>query len=256
MAFMVKKRNLQASANPLKEAKVHFRTGIILDVKGDWYWLTAGHILEDIDRDGFLHPTQIAEEFKLLDSFGTTVSEKQFQYIPFAFEGAWKHYEHSDKTGIDYGIVALGSLEKKALQKNNITPIVPKLWTRLPKVKLPFLFVLGFPSDQIKPKYADTKGGFSITAKPIPTAISMTMHEVRKAKKFRLYAKVPEEAGELDGFSGGPVFVVTDDGYEILALQSGWERPNRLAFVCPLGLIGPRIAKAIRNRTKKKSQKT
>ena len=71
---------------------------------------------------------------------------------------------------------------------------------------------------------------------------------VDKTKPYRIFAKVPKKAGQLKVFSGGPCFVVTDKGYEIMALQSGWNPSTRTAFVCPLGLMGPNIMKAIRKR--------
>jgi len=237
---------------PSSAAKIQFRAGFVLDVKGQWYWLTAGHVIEDIEKHGLQHSTQIAEEFKLIDQFGTTVIEDHFHYIPFAFENAWRFFEHDDESGMDYGIVALGELEKRALQKNNITPITPKVWQNPSPLRMPFLFVFGFPSDQIEPRYAENTEGFSVIAKPTACGVSMTLEKVQDPKPCRIYAKLGENwpEGELDGFSGGPAFAVTKSGYQIIALQSGWDRPNRVAFVCPLQIVGPRILKAIRNRSK------
>ena len=251
LAFLVRNKMIRAPAVPAKEAGVQFRSGFILEVNRQWYWLTAGHILEEIERDGLKHPTQVAETFRLISEYKASKTPKDFAFLPFRYEEAWKHYEHDDDTGIDYGIVALGPLEKKALKKDNVTPIASAIWKALPNLKLPFFFLLGFPSSEIKPVYTDTKDGFSVTAKPVATAISMKMlAKVDKTKPYRLFAKVPKKAGQLKGFSGGPCFVVTDKGYEIMALQSGWNPSTRIAFVCPLGLIGPNIMKAIRKRPK------
>src|SRR5262249_40931542 len=154
--------------NPRNDAECHFRSGFIMEVEQQWFWTTAGHVLEAFQRDGFQHPNQLAEEFRLLDSFGTGAIDEH--YVPFDYELAWKYFEHDDALGLDYGVVALGELEKRALQKNNIIPVTVADWQNLDYQSSRDLFVMGFPTDCIDLQYADILGGFSVRGKPAPSA--------------------------------------------------------------------------------------
>ena len=245
LGFLVRKRLV-------KNATCFFRSGFIMEVENQWFWTTAGHVLEDIQKDGFQHPDQFADEFRLIDSFGTGAIDKH--YVPFDFERAWKYFEHDDDMGLDYGVVALGELEKLSLQKNNIMPVRVPDWQESTSDAFRDLFVMGFPSDLIAPVYGTIQGGFSIRGVPTPSAVYMERIAPTQPQKPcpRLYGKLSESYTDpkIDGMSGGPVFVLPDDGSkcEIIAVQSGWMPDQTITFACPLKVFGPRLLKAINER--------
>jgi hypothetical protein len=84
LGFLVRARSMKDT--PAKDALIHFRSGFVMEVRDRWYWATAGHVLEEIQQDGFGNPNQIAEEFRLIDSFGEGAVDQH--YVPFDFERA------------------------------------------------------------------------------------------------------------------------------------------------------------------------
>lgn len=254
LSFLVRKRSM--TGNPKKDAKCFFQSGFILEVEQQWFWATAGHILETIQKDGFRHPDQVAEEFRLVDSFGTGAIDQH--YIPFDYEHAWKHFEHDDALGLDYGVVALGELEKRAMQKNNIVPVTVDDRQNSNGQACRELIVMGFPTDCINPHYVEIPDGISVRGKPTPSLISIQRIESPELPKPcpRLYGKLGDNwpEGEIDGMSGGPVFSLSEDcaKFRIIAVQSGWFRDRRITFACPLEVFGPRLLKAIKERSSEK----
>src|SRR5216683_961683 len=102
-------RRKEIVGDPVKQAEPFFRSGFVMEFKDKWYWVTAGHILEKIaisQKD----PEMVLESFRLVDHYGNGVIDKNAP--PFNFGLAWKHFEHDDSLGLDYGAVELGKLEK------------------------------------------------------------------------------------------------------------------------------------------------
>lgn len=247
LAFGVQRRVMTGVRE--KDAGLRFCSGFILEVQSRWYWVTAGHILEEI-QEVIESSDQDADAFRLIDSFGSDPVDTT--PIPFNFEGAWKWFEHDDGLGLDYGAVALGELEKRNLQKN-IVPVSARDWKNLNSQSFREFFVLGFPTDSITPRYIDRPGGYSIFAKPKPSVVSMvkTAPQGSPTTFPRLYGKLSENwpKGGMAGFSGGPIVGLADDGrFRVIAVQSGWLGESRIAFACPFDVFGPRLLKQIKQR--------
>src|SRR5688572_17376616 len=80
------------SRPPGKQARPCFASGFIMEFDDGWYWITAGHVLRDIEKH-----QNIVSGFRLMDSFGFGPSKDP---VPFDFDGAWKLYEDDEGAGL------------------------------------------------------------------------------------------------------------------------------------------------------------
>jgi hypothetical protein len=252
LCFVQYRREL---GNDLKnETRANFCSGFILDIEGTWYWATAGHILKGIAK-GLNSPDLVLERFRLLDHFGSGATDGH--YIPFHFEGAWRHFEDDDELGLDYGVVQLGPHEKRLLQANNVLAVPVAAWQDLDSMMFPSHFMVGFPTDAIEQAVGLVKGNAIIWGRPNPSFIGVEMlkeiPEEERQKPFprmvgTLSSNWPD--GDIDGMSGGPVFGFArgDSEHRIVAIQSAWLKSQRRTFACPLQTAGERVLQAIRAR--------
>lgn len=252
LAFLARRRQL--TGKPEEQIKCFFCSGFVMEYEGRWYWTTAGHILEDIEKLR-KDPDNIVEGFHLLDAFGSGAIDKN--PVPFAFECAWQHFEYNRQSGLDYGAVELDWLIQQGLQKNNVQPIPMTASEDVDGGAFTDYIIFGLPEDSVERRIAPNPVGFTVSGKPTPCMISVEKvdgdpGEIHRTTfpRFvgRLSKRWPE--GEVDGMSGGPVFGIKEHTMEsqVIAVQSHWFRPTRVTFACPLAVFVPRLSKAIRDR--------
>ncbi len=247
-------RRHEIDGDPEKQIKPNFCSGFIMEFQAKWYWITAGHILQaivELQND----PMVILENFRLIDHYGTRVVDKNC--IPFHFDGAWKYFECDDILGLDYGAVELGRIERLAMEKNNVRPLPMNEYRQLEGKEFTYFFMLGLPEDSIERALRRNTDGFTATAKSNPCIIHIEQLRGDPGEKHRrqlprfvgkLGPSWPE--GEVAGMSGGPVFGLneTTGEYGVVAVQSGWFRPDRITFACPIAVFCPRLLNEISKR--------
>jgi hypothetical protein len=252
LCFLARRRRI--GSDPKKHVHPYFRSGIVMEFQDRWYWVTAGHILEDIalsQKD----PDMVLESYRLMDHYGSGVIDKNA--VPFNFEPAWKHSEHADSSGLDYGAVELGKLEQLALAKNNVRVLPMAAWQKTLGNGWDEYFMYGLPTDSIDIRKTPNAEGLNVRAKADPSLIYIEKFDgdpsTLPSTQFpRFYGKLSENwpRGEIDGMSGGPVFgFSTRTGeFGVIAIQSGWLDQRRITFACPVGEFCPRLIAAIKVR--------
>jgi hypothetical protein len=178
-------------------------------------------------------------------------------FLSLWFEPAWKHSEHADSPGLDYGAVQLGKLEQLALAKNQIKVLPLAAWQQTLGKEWDEYFMFGLPTDSIEIRKTPLASGLNIRANARPTLIHIEhfdgdLRSLPSTPFPRFYGKRSENwpKGEIDGMSGAPVFGFnTRTGeYGLMAIQSGWLNQRRLTFACPVSEFGPRLIAAIQAR--------
>jgi len=250
MCFLVRRKRID---NPEKQIQPVFRSGFVMELDGQWYWMTAGHVLEEIatsEKDSDL----VLENFRLLDHYGSGAIDKN--YVPFNFEHAWKYFEHNDSLGLDYGAVKLGKLEQLGLAKNNVRALPMAEWRQLQGKVWDEHFMYGLPTDSLKIRMTPNPTAVTVHANAHPTLIhveKLVEPPSAPTQYPRFFGKLGDNwpAGSIVGMSGGPVFGFnTETGeYGVVAVQSGWLEQRRITFACPIAEFCPRLIAAIQARS-------
>lgn len=233
-----------------KSGKPHvacdFRSGFILDFDGKWFWVTAGHVIEDI-LDASRRGVQISGM-----CFWDQFSSVNVSY-PFDFFGAWKHFENDEDAGIDYGAVELSPHEQRILEHSGIVPV--RKWDA--ERQTGHYVIVGLPDEDTHRSIATEVFGFSVTGKPTLT-INYAKRLKRTPSAFR--KPCPRLVGRLGrkwpgrsmkGTSGGPILEIEPNslrGARVVGLQSGWDEATRTVFGCPIEVFGPRLRAAVQPR--------
>ena len=221
-----------------KMPKVFFRSGFVAEIGGRWWWVTAGHVIKAIDE---AVAANVVEGFRLLDQFD---GPHKVGEIPFDYAGARKFYQDDEARGIDFGMIELAPHYMALLKANGITAASRETWNmvRFGQYESPF-WMYGFPTDG---QPVQINGPGFVSAKPVPGVIAVhrpakKSKDVVKAQYMRLRGVVSDDAGEIDGMSGGPIFGMRVDTRgvlrtRILAIQSGVL--GRRVFGFPMGIAG------------------
>lgn len=229
------------NGDPQGTSEVLMYSGCILSIKNKWLFLTAGHILKDIE--GYLNNKRIKlSNWRILDNFGPDpVSNKS---IPFDFINCEKCY--IDEGGLDFGIIILHDHYRRLLEANGIVPISEDNWLYQSNIKFDRFCMLGLPTKFIKSAVVDTQ---NLWVDYAPTVIGIkNIHEVLSESKYpRLKGEIDEKCAldDIDGMSGGPILGFTKGRYWIIGIQSSWLESKKIIFACSVPLIARLVVKAI-----------
>jgi hypothetical protein len=215
-------------------------SAFIVSIRGRWFLVTAGHVLEWI-RDRISSGRKYRAS--ILDLWADTSRDQN--PIPFSdisdFDRApWIHIDSDD--GLDYGCWYLRDYYCDLLKHNGITPINECAWQN-PPAELDLFLATGFPADKRFP-ILDSGGqvvGWRLSPEAIPLRRENNPPESAIREFDRLYfwppANLDGSLMDLHGVSGGPVFgfqfTDVDTRMWLVGLQSGQLEECKLATVCP-----------------------
>ena len=211
-------------------------SGFVVSVRGVWFWITAGHVLEEIDAA--LSAGQQLEDWKLDDTFGWQATHSD--PIPFDFNSS--HRSHLYRDGMDYGVIALRRYYQNLLSANGVAPVGEEQWEKTWPDEFEEYAMLGFPSQLTREAAGQPGRAIKSVALLRVTEVDDPPDEMRVATP-RFYGKVHLLPGEptlddIDGMSGAPIIAFkTDDKrlrYWLIAVQSGWHRPTQIIGACPI----------------------
>lgn len=222
-------------------------SGTLFDYKGIYSILTAGHILDDIQREMTAGRFKIRSCY-LLDHFG---HEGVFQEpIPFDYEGAPKDYVYDKQAGLDIGLVVLRDYYLALIARNGLKSVGEANWRLHSKDKFDFFLMLGLPTCWSDVRFFE---GPDKTPKVefLSSATCFRVHRrsrrpggvpITTFRRFIGHISPKIKIDNIEGMSGGPIygFKKTDAGlvYWVIAVQSGWIERRRITFACPLKVIG------------------
>ena len=115
-------------------------SGFIISVSRQWYLITAGHILHDIDEA--MRKGQQLSSFYVADWWGHGP-----KYLPqiFDYRGADKGFDYDETTGVDFGFIRLDDNITARLSANGVVPLDETYWPN-DLGELHDFFICGFPS--------------------------------------------------------------------------------------------------------------
>lgn len=225
----------QAGSN---DRKVHVFSGFVVAVKGEWFYMTAGHILRDI--------RQALESGSTFDiwRFGDQTAGNHFRdtAVPYDFDlDKWLVLEDAE-AGLDYATVHIGGLLRRLLEAGGVVALDRNAWGDHVTEHEHWALV-GIPSETVA-----YDGKTVITARvvmaPLVPMEAPPLADRRAQNQF--YAQLADDSEvfvrDVDGMSGGPVFMLHRVEeiwkYRVIGVQSAWYRSSRVVAVCPFASFG------------------
>lgn len=213
-------------------------SGFIVDIRGLWFYVTAGHILRNIqaslDSGGEFSIWRLGDQ--------TAGNEFKDTAIPFDFDiDKWAVIE-DESLGLDYAVTPLNEMYCRLLNAGGVVPIGNDAWGDHLMEHDQWVLV-GVPSQSV------TYDGHNvIVARPamIPvTAAEMPELAGSKAQN-QFYGYLHQDSQsiveDIDGMSGGPIFAIKWINeklhYVVIGIQSGWYSQSRVIAACPFSSLG------------------
>ncbi|HUU85167.1 MAG TPA: hypothetical protein VM243_16830 [Phycisphaerae bacterium] len=229
-------------------------SAFVLSVRGVWFLVTAGHVIEKLDRMLSADESTL-EECHLIDQWAQ--GPYQSNWVPFDYEGAPRQIV-GDETDFDYAVFLLEGNPRELLEKNGVASIAEEAW-RNPAADAPAYFLLGIPAELSTTEVFHTAEGRMIRSRPslilqgiLPLAERPPGMEMREEQ--RAYGQIDlsafhDDAGRMssiEGVSGGPIFACKRRGdgnwaYWCVGVQSTWHRGTQTISWCPLEPLANRI---------------
>lgn len=224
---------LDEAGNPVGEQHRFECSGFIMTIVDAWFFVTAGHILEDeIDspcKQGHIRIDTAA----LVDYLGQSpVIADQPSF--FDYESAKRAYHYDRENGADFAIILLRPFYQEGLLANGILPIAEVNWLYQDRVEFEIYALLA-----VNPKVLKEESRVQSMIIPI-TRLEKVPEEVKDVcpRSFAFVGRVghPELVPVMKGMSGSPIFAFAQkDGrwlYWVIALQSAWHKDERIVFGC------------------------
>jgi len=212
-------------------------TAFVLSVADQWFLVTAGHCIEEIEELTTKGGHRIAKCY-LIDSLG--LGAKHRDLIPFSYQSV-RPVHFNDDANFDYGFIALSPYYRELLEKNNVQSLNEEVWKHQPP-SADFYMLLGIPGELVK---VDSE---NVELSPILFRVK-PLHErpdgfvETDMPLFYGYIDLGQAINSLGGTSGGPVFAFRQNEqgqlrYWLTALQSRWLPRSRYIVACPTRLLG------------------
>jgi len=224
-------------------------SGTLLRVDDTVLWLTAGHIIRQIEQA--LSSSHITIDASVLaDAFGETfISEMP---VPIDLRASPRFYVDDDN-GLDFGAIVLHRHHVRLLITNGAAILEEENWVRQHNVTFEGYAMLGIPEEFTSQRLPKDR-----LATVSPAMITVRrLEEEPEGHRFaypRLTARImePIPLNSLVGMSGGPILGFAGNEkelrYWIVALQSAWLEKTRTTFACPLPLFAPLLTEWVRSR--------
>jgi len=192
---------------PDGEEKLHVFSGFLIDLDGEWCFITAGHILRRIRL-----ALQAGSTFDIW-RFGDQTAEHKFTSgVPYGFSlDDWLVLE-DEGIGLDYAAVLITGLYRAQLAAGGAEPLPRSAWANHTTHREHWALI-GIPSETVT-----YDGETMISAKVVVAALEMAAEPAAAGAKAanQFYAALRDDSvkyvNDVDGMSGGPLFALTKNG--------------------------------------------
>ena len=229
-------------------------SGFVVDVQGEWFYVTAGHILHRVRTA--LAAGSSFDAWR----FGDLTAGDRFKgiAIPYDFNLDTWLVLHDEGLGLDYATVHVGVYYRRLLEAGGVEAIGKNTWSDHLADHDHWVLV-GIPSETV-----DYDGQTLITARVVMTPLSRAEEPELAGDKAQnqFYAR-PADGSEAffkdaDGFSGGPVFALKRVSeswrYSVIGVQSAWYSTTKTMAICPFTSLGLALEEAVTEARNLQSQ--
>jgi|SRR5580700_4864077 hypothetical protein len=217
--------------------------GTLIKIHNAVCFLTAGHILEDLEKA--LKSDQIEIKGAVLaDTFGLQCASNH--PIPFDLRNAKLFYIDDDREGLDFGVIILEPYYVRLLALNGMVALEEKNWIHQHDVKFETYLMLGLPEEFTS---ISVNGDASVNPTILKVeGLDCPPSNAAQTQYPRFVGQLPEglPLKSVKGMSGGPIFGFShrpELRYWVVALQSSWVPERRIVYGCPLPLLASLMTK-------------
>src|SRR5262249_50075788 len=121
-------------------------SGFIMSFQGEWYYVTAGHVLQtEIDEQLATRQILITRAV-LVAPRPAYQSGPSMQLIPIPYADTPRAYIDDRDVGLDIGLMHLRTLFRAPLEGLGVQAIAEEQWRHQHLVRFDFYFMLGYPA--------------------------------------------------------------------------------------------------------------
>ena len=224
-------------------------TGFLVDLRGRLLWMTAGHIIEQLNRVLSSSDYSVLD-MRWLDRWRIPGAES----LP-AHRRNLRMYS-GQAFGADFGMVIVSGLDEAHLRSGREVAIVgEQAWRNLHLAKPEGFYVIGFPWEMINIEEETLSNGrtrVALDAQTICLPVRRLEHPGTQCTgdfwddPEALYGQIlpfvegmDGQPNDIEGMSGGPVFSLERDAsgsirYRLFGVQAFWEKNKRLIRAEPI----------------------
>lgn len=220
-------------------------SGFVVEILGEWFYVTAGHIVEDV-RSAIVAGAHF-DTWRLGDQ--TAGNSFNGAAVPYDFDvDKWLVLDDRE-AGLDYALVHLHGICRSQLEAGGVLAISSEAWSDHVTQSDQWALV-GVPSESVVNESASV-----ITARVVlvPLVAAEEPPAAGRRARNQFYAK-PAGASDPffkspDGFSGAPVFsLVYAEGqwlYNVIGIQSSWYPESSTLAACPFSTFAQEIESVV-----------
>lgn len=236
--------NGKAIENP----RIFCTSGFVIEYLGEWLWITAGHLLYDLDNKLPAEGRRIVQSHLIA---GWNPDSEEVSRIAFDYGNCLKFYTDDDEEGTDFGMIYIFEELRKKLIESGVVPI-RKL--DLPEQQYEMYLLHGLPKKEQRDDIEVSNEGIDCVVSIMPVTFRVFPLEsgtggFRAAKRHRFYASVPAEVSleTLDGLSGGPIYAIKQESDRVdcflAAIQNMERQISKTIAACPVALFTEILAR-------------
>jgi len=231
-------------------------SAFVVSVCGEWFLLTAGHIIEDLKAAK--SRGQVLTGFQLSDSWASNTANRMPIPIDSDYLISRCQSLYDDNLGMDYACIHLNDYYRKLLQANGIVALDELAWERGLPESPDFHMMLGVPSQLSRVELQGDWPYQQMNCVLIPVRPVQELPEQQRGLPHRFYGQLDEHLrcpdgtplDDIDGMSGGPIIGVkrNEKGelrYWVVAIQSAWLQSKRIVIGCPVIALGNAIRQVV-----------
>lgn len=213
--------------------------GTLIDIKGAICFLTAGHVLADLQEKIGDSRIEILETV-LADTFG--LGRVTDHPIPFDLKSEPLHIFDDEDDGLDFGVIVLRPYYVGLLARNAVVALDEQRWIHQHRVTFDGYALLGLPQEFSSPRVSESGAGAVSPTIFRVVRLDAPPPDARPTRYPRFVGRIDKELplSSIEGMSGGPIFgfrIGAETRYWIVALQSSWFPGSRTVFGCLLPTI-------------------
>jgi hypothetical protein len=140
---------IDSAGRKIGKEEIFSFSGFVMSFGGDWFLVTAGHVLED-KLDKRIDAKQIKVlQSGIKDDFGPNVTSPY--HTPIDYESTERWSINDENLGLDFGVMYLRDLYRRGLEVNKVVPIAEDNWIHQRGEHLDVYFLLGLPEELKSP---------------------------------------------------------------------------------------------------------